>query len=140
VTTLIELAPPPLVAIVDDDDSVRSSTLMLVASLGFRSAAFAHAREFVESPILDQASCVILDVLMPEMSGLELQRQLARTHPSLPIIFITAYANERDETKAMSAGAVAMLKKPVTEGILLQALRSALSQKVPINTEKIYDA
>ena len=103
---------------------------MLVTSLGFRSEAFARAREFLESPVMDEVSCVILDVLMPEMGGLELQRQLARTHPWLPVIFITAHAKERDEARAMAAGAVAMLRKPVTEGILLQALRSALSPKV----------
>jgi FixJ family two-component response regulator len=70
---------------------------------------------------------VILDVLMPDMGGLELQRQLARTRPWLPIIFITAFANEREEAQAVAAGAVAMLRKPVTEVTLLQALRSALS-------------
>ena len=100
---------------------------MLVTSLGFRSEPFARAREFLESPLLDEVSCVILDVLMPDIGGLELQRLLARTRPWLPIIFITAFANERDEAQAMAAGAVAMLRKPVTEEILLQALRSAMS-------------
>jgi FixJ family two-component response regulator len=120
---------PPLIAIVDDDDSVRSSALMLVTSLGFRSAAFARAQDFLESPLLNGVSCVILDVLMPGMDGLELQRELARSHPALPIIFITAYANERNEARAMAAGAVAMLRKPVTERILLQALCSAMDLK-----------
>jgi FixJ family two-component response regulator len=100
---------------------------MLVTSLGFRSEPFARAREFLESPLLNEVSCVILDVLMPDMGGLELQRQLARTRPWLPIIFITAFANEREEAQAVAAGAVAMLRKPVTEVTLLQALRSALS-------------
>ena len=98
---------------------------MLVTSLGFRSEAFARARDFLESPILDEVSCVILDVLMPDMSGLEVQRRLARTRPRLPIIFITAHGKERYEEQAMAAGAVAMLRKPVTEGVLLQTLRSA---------------
>ena len=102
---------------------------MLVISLGFRSKAFACAREFLESPLLYDISCVILDVLMPDMGGLELQRQLARARPGLPVIFITARANERDEAQAMAAGAVAVLRKPVTEGILLQALRVAMSVK-----------
>ena len=128
--THLEPDRPPLIAIVDDDESVRSSAWMLVTSLGYRSEAFARAREFLESPVLDEASCVILDVLMPDMGGLELQRQLARTRPWLPVIFITAHATERDESLAMAAGAIAVLRKPVTEEILLQALRSALSLKV----------
>jgi FixJ family two-component response regulator len=102
---------------------------MLITSLGFRSEVFPSAREFLGSPLLGKVSCVILDVLMPGMGGLEIQRQLARTHPWLPIIFITARANERDEAQAMAAGAIAMLRKPVTERILLQALRSAMSPK-----------
>lgn len=128
--TRLEPTLPPLVAIVDDDESVRSSAWMLVISLGFRSKAFARSKEFLESPLLDEVSCVILDVLMPDMGGLELQRQLARTRPWLPVIFITARANERDEAQAMAAGAVTMLRKPVTDVILLQALRSAMSLKV----------
>lgn len=102
---------------------------MLVTSLGFRSEPFACAREFLESPLLGEVSCAILDVLMPDMGGLELQRQLARTRPWLPVIFITARANERDEAQAMAAGAVTMLRKPVTETTLLQALRSAMRLK-----------
>jgi FixJ family two-component response regulator len=127
----IRLEPdrPPLIAIVDDDESVRRSAWMLVTSLGFRSEAFARAREFLESSVPDEASCAILDVLMPDMGGLELQRQLARTRPWLPVIFITAHATERDESQAMAAGAVAVLRKPVTEGVLLEALRLALNPK-----------
>lgn len=129
--TQLEPARPPLVAIVDDDESVRGSAWMLVTSLGFRSVAFASAREFLESPRLAEVSCVVLDVLMPDMGGLELQRQLARTRPGLPIIFITADAKERDEAHAMAAGAVAMLRKPVSEESLLEALHSALGLKAP---------
>lgn len=128
--TRLESYLPPLVAIVDDDESVRSSAWMLVTSLGFQSKTFASAREFLESPLLDEVSCVILDVLMPDMGGLELQRQLAHRRPWLPVIFITARANERDEARAMAAGAITMLRKPVTDLILLQALRSAMSLKV----------
>jgi FixJ family two-component response regulator len=116
----------PLVAIVDDDDSVRSSARMLVNSFGFRAEAFASAKEVLKWPLLDEASCLILDVFMPEMNGLELQRQLRRTHPRLPIIFITAHAKEDEERQAMSVGAVAMLRKPVADDILLEMLRRAL--------------
>ena len=117
---------PPLVAIVDDDDSLRSSARMLVNSFGFRAEAFASAKDVLNWPLLDEASCLILDVFMPDMNGLELQRQLKRTHPRIPIIFITAHAREDEERQAMSAGAVAMLRKPVADDILLDTLRRAL--------------
>jgi FixJ family two-component response regulator len=119
--------PTPLVAIVDDDDSLRSSARMLVNSFGFRAEAFGSAKDVLSWPLLGEASCLILDVVMPEMNGLELQRQLMQTHPRLPIIFITAHAKEDEERQAMSAGAVAILKKPVADDILLDTLRRALS-------------
>jgi FixJ family two-component response regulator len=117
----------PLVAIVDDDDSLRDSAGMLVNSFGFRAETFASAKDVLKWPRLGEASCLILDVFMPEMSGLELQRQLMRTHPRIPIVFITAHASEDEERQAMSAGAVAMLRKPVADGLLLSALRRALN-------------
>jgi FixJ family two-component response regulator len=120
--------PAPLVAIVDDDDSLRSSTRMLVASFGFRAEAFARAQDFLTGPWLGETSCLILDVLMPDMNGLELQRRLARLCPSLPIIFITAHAGEQAGRQAMIAGAVAVLRKPVAEGVLLNTLRMALGR------------
>jgi FixJ family two-component response regulator len=70
---------------------------------------------------------LILDVFMPDMDGLELQRQLVRTHPRIPIVFITAHASEDEERYAMNAGAIAMLRKPVADGILLATLRQALN-------------
>jgi FixJ family two-component response regulator len=115
-----------LIAIVDDDDSLRSSARLLVRSLGFRAEAFASAKEVLDWSRLDEAACLILDVFMPEMTGLELQRQLRRTHPRIPIIFITAHAKEDEERQALSAGAIAMLRKPVPEGILIESLRRAL--------------
>ena len=124
-------AEVPLIAIVDDDDSLRSSATMLVDSFGFRAEAFASAKDVLQWPHLDEASCLILDVCMPEMNGLELQRQLRRTHPRLPIIFITACAKEEEERQAMTAGAVTMLRKPVADGILLDALRQALGPAGP---------
>src|SRR5207302_4266267 len=100
---------------------------MLVNSFGFRAEAFASAKEILNWPRLNEAACLILDVFMPEMNGLELQRQLRRTHPHLPIIFITAHAKEDEERQALSAGAVAMLRKPVADGILFNTLRQALA-------------
>jgi FixJ family two-component response regulator len=117
----------PLVAIVDDDDSLRDSARMLVNSFGFRAETFASAKEVLQWPLLGEASCLILDVFMPEMNGLELQRQLTRTHPHIPIVFITAHASEDEERQAMSAGAVTMLRKPVTDDTLLGTLHRALN-------------
>jgi FixJ family two-component response regulator len=116
----------PLVAIVDDDESLRSSARMLVDSFGFQSEAFASAQELLDWSRLEEVSCLILDVCMPGMNGLELQWKLRQTHPHLPIIFLTACAKEADEKQALTAGAVAMLRKPVADGILLKTLRQAL--------------
>jgi FixJ family two-component response regulator len=125
---LLESDRAPLVAIVDDDDSLRRSTRMLVTSFGFRSEAFARAKDFLTWGRLDEVSCLILDVLMPDMNGIELQRQLSRTRPRLPIIFITARAKEHEERQAMSAGAVAVLRKPVADDVLLNTIRRALDR------------
>jgi FixJ family two-component response regulator len=114
----------PLVSIVDDDDSLRTSACMLVKSFGFRAAAFASAEDFLLWPLVGETDCLILDVLMPGMSGLELQRRLQRTRPRLPIIFITAHAKEHEERQAITAGAVAVLRKPVPEDTLLKTLQS----------------
>jgi FixJ family two-component response regulator len=116
----------PLVAVVDDDDSLRSSTRMLVASFGFRAEAFARAKDLLDWPELGEASCLILDVFMPEMNGLDLQRRLSRIRPGLPIVFMTGRAKEHEERQAMGAGAVAVLRKPVAESVLLNTLRSSL--------------
>jgi FixJ family two-component response regulator len=124
----------PLIAIVDDDDSLRASAWMLINSFGYRAEAFASAQEILNWPRLDEAACLILDVFMPEMNGLELQRRLRRTHPHVPIIFITAHAKEEEERQALSAGAIAMLRKPVPEGILIETLRRALRGDLPVSS------
>ena len=128
----LKSSQPPLIAIVDDDDSLRNSARMLVNSFGYRAEVFSSPKELLHWPLLGETACLILDVFIPEMNGLELQRQLRRTHPLIPIIFITAHAKEDEERQAMSAGAVAMLRKPVADGILLNVLRqvfdSAASQ------------
>jgi FixJ family two-component response regulator len=119
--------PAPLIAIVDDDDSLRGSARMLVKSFGFRAEAFASAQEILAWPRLDQAACLVLDVFMPGMNGLELQRRLRQTYPRIPIIFLTAHAKEDEERQAMKEGAVAMLRKPVPDCVLLDTLRLALN-------------
>jgi FixJ family two-component response regulator len=115
----------PLVAIVDDDESVCEGLETLLKSIGFRTAAFTSARAFLDSGKLPGVSCAVLDVAMPEMDGIELQRYLVANHP-LPIIFITAHKDEKVEEQVMRAGAIRILGKPFGEDALIDALNSAL--------------
>jgi FixJ family two-component response regulator len=114
-----------LVSIVDDDASMRSSTRRLLGTLGFRAEAFASAQAFLDSGRLEDTACLVLDVRMPGMDGLELQRRLASRDRQLPIIFVTAHASAEEEARAMQAGALAFLRKPVSPQDLLSALRAA---------------
>jgi FixJ family two-component response regulator len=114
-----------LIAIVDDHQSVCEALESLLKSLGFRTAIFTSARNFLLSPQFPNVSCVILDVSMPTMDGLELQRHLVATHPT-PIIFITAHRDEKTREQALRAGAIRFLYKPFSEEVLLDALQSAL--------------
>ena len=115
-----------LISVVDDDESVRRTTTLLIESFGFRAAAFASAESFLKSGPLQDTSCLILDVRMPEMNGLELQSELAAAGHDIPIIFITAYGDKGFRGRAMQAGAVAFLDKPFSDEQLLQTVRSAL--------------
>jgi FixJ family two-component response regulator len=115
-----------LVAIVDDDASMRNSTRRLIRSLGFRVEALASAREFLDSGCLTDSACLILDVRMPGMDGLELQRLLANANYRIPIIFVTGHTSDDDQRRATQAGAVAFLRKPVSEQALISAIRSVL--------------
>ena len=118
-----------LISIIDDDESVRRTTALLIESLGFRAAAFESAEKFLSSDHLNDASCLIVDVRMPGMNGLQLQSQLAATGSRIPIIFITAYDDKASRQRAMQAGAAAFLGKPFTDEELLQWIRSALRQE-----------
>lgn len=122
-----------LVSIVDDDASMRISTRRLLGTFGFSAEAFASAQAFLDSGRLKETACLILDVRMPEMDGLELQRRLASSNRRLPIIFVTAHASAEEETRAMQAGAIAFLRKPVSAQALLSALRTveAASRRGP---------
>jgi FixJ family two-component response regulator len=117
---------PPLVSIVDDDDSVRRSTRRLLRSVGFRSEAFASAEEFLSSGLAKGTDCLILDLRMPGMNGLQLQKRLAESSNPVPIIFLSAHASADDERRALQAGAVQFLQKPVNKDVLLLAIRNAL--------------
>ena len=98
----------------------------LVRSLGYQSCVFCSAEEFLTSPQLNDTSCVIADVQMPGLSGTELQEELAVRHPHLPIIFITAFPEERIRKRAKAAGAVAFFSKPVDSCALIECLDAAL--------------
>jgi FixJ family two-component response regulator len=114
-----------LIAIVDDDLSFREALESLLRLIGFQTAIFASARNFLDSPQLPTVSCAILDVSMPGMDGLELQRHLVATH-RIPIIFITDLRDAKTRAQAVRAGAVSFLNKPVSEEALIDALNSAL--------------
>jgi FixJ family two-component response regulator len=120
----------PLVCIVDDDASMADSTRFLVRSFGFRAQAFLSAQEFLDSGLVAETSCLILilDLRMPGMDGLELQRNLASANRRVPIIFISARANEKERVQAIAEGAVDFLLKPFSEDTLLNAIQAALNR------------
>ena len=120
----------PLVCVVDDDSLIRDSTRRLVRLLGFRVEAFASAQEFASSDYINKTACLILDVRMPGVDGLELQHRLSEAGKLIPIVFITAYADDNQERRAMEAGAVDFLGKPFTEEALLNAIQAALKRDV----------
>ncbi len=117
---------PPLVSVVDDDESVRESLPDLLRELGFAAEAFASAEEFLASRHMDRTRCLVLDVAMPRMSGPELQEELARRGRALPIVFISAQQDESIRARVLAAGAVAYLSKPFSDTALLGAVKAAL--------------
>jgi FixJ family two-component response regulator len=119
----------PLIAIVDDDESVCRAMSRLVRSLGMETNEFASGREFVdriETTPSFQPDCVVLDVQMPGMNGLEVQERLASRGSRLPVIFITAYDEPGVRDRALAAGAVAFLHKPFNDELFITTLRQAL--------------
>ncbi len=123
------MSNPPLISVVDDDESVRESLSGLIRSVGFGALVFASAEEFLSSNRLLDTDCLILDVRMPGMNGLELQRRLAASHTSIPVIFITAHGDEEARVRALNGGAVEYLLKPFSEEALLSAIDAALKSK-----------
>jgi FixJ family two-component response regulator len=118
----------PVISIVDDDESVRTATGSLVRSLGYFVHSFASADEFLQSPHVRDTSCLISDVQMPNMGGLELQRHLRDGGYRTPIIFITAFPDSQTEARALKAGAVCFLTKPFGGSTLLKYLAEALQR------------
>jgi FixJ family two-component response regulator len=117
------------VSIVDDDDAVRTATQTFVRSLGYKAASFPSAEDFLKSPELDTADCLIADIHMPGMSGIDLQQELVQRRPSLPIIFITAFPEGRVRDQLMAAGAIGMLSKPYDGDTLIACIEKALAKK-----------
>jgi FixJ family two-component response regulator len=120
------LSNPPVISIIDDDGSVRAATYNLVRSLGYIVHTFASAEEFLRSPHLNDTSCVIADVRMPAMSGVELQAHLLATGHRVPFIFITAFFVESARARALKAGATCFLTKPFDGEALVKCLDDAL--------------
>ena len=117
----------PVVSIIDDDESVRTATQCLVRSLGLKTRTFASAEEFLLSPYVTETSCVIADVQMAKISGLELQSRLRACGNDLPMIFITAFPDERLKVRALEDGAVCFLSKPFDGQVLIDCLSKALT-------------
>jgi FixJ family two-component response regulator len=117
---------PKMVAIVDDDDLMRSALQGMLKSAGFAAQPFASAEEFLRSGQQHNAACLITDIRMPGMSGLDLQAQLNADHCRIPTIFITAHGDAKMRMQAMRAGAVEFLAKPFDDEALLESVRAAL--------------
>jgi FixJ family two-component response regulator len=116
----------PLISIVDDDATVRVSMQRLISSAGFRAEAFASAEDFLRAGHLQDTACLVVDMRMPRMSGLELQQQLTTANCLLPLIFITAHGDDETRTQALRAGAVDFLPKPFSGEALLRAIQAGL--------------
>ena len=122
----------PLVAVVDDDISVRESLESLIRSTGLEARVFASAEEFLDSPRPREPDCLVLDVRLPGMSGVELHRHLVARNYKVPVVFITAHASDdRARSRAASDWTVAYLTKPFSEDELLDAVNAALQWKPP---------
>src|SRR6266576_5279528 len=115
-----------MVAIVDDDDLMRSALQGLLRSVGLPAQAFASAEEFIKSGQQHQVGCLVADIRMPGMSGLELQAKLNADHCRIPTIFITAHGDEKMRMQALRAGAVEFMAKPFDDDVLLESVRAAL--------------
>jgi FixJ family two-component response regulator len=116
----------PVVFVVDDDISVRESLELLISHAGWQAAIFSSARDFLAHPRARAPSCLVLDVHLPDLNGLDLQNRLAARGTDMPIIFITGYGDVPMTVRAMKAGAVEFLTKPFSENVLLEAIRHAI--------------
>jgi FixJ family two-component response regulator len=120
----------PRISIVDDDDSVRRALGRLCKSAGYRVESYGTAEAFLEAPGLDETDCLILDVHLPGRSGLQLQRELQIAGRRFPIVFVTAYEDERAQMQALESGAFDFLHKPIDSERLLDVIRRAIHHRV----------
>ncbi len=114
--------------LVDDDASVLRALKRLLKSAGFNAEAYSSAREFLDSDYAGRAGLLLLDVRMPEMSGIEVQKHVVESGSQMPVIFMTAHENEKTQKKALESGAVAFFQKPLEEDVLLEAIYTGLRQ------------
>jgi FixJ family two-component response regulator len=128
--------PEPIVFIVDDDPSVRRSTERLMRSAGLKVQTFSSAREFLKDSRIEGPACLVLDVRMPGLSGMDLQSELARAGIRIPIIFITGHGDIPMSVRAMKAGAVEFLTKPFRSHGLLDAVRAAIERDQSAHKER----
>jgi FixJ family two-component response regulator len=122
---------PPTVAVVDDDEAVRHALSNLLASLDLGVATFASAEAFLASPACRDAACLIADVQMPGMSGLDLQRHLSESGNRLPVILITAFPQEHVRRQAEAEGAFGFFAKPFEGGLMIDCIERALRRELP---------
>ena len=124
-----------LVVVVDDDQSFRDSMRRLLRSLGYTVAAFPSAAAFLASPKIDVTRCLVADVQMPEMTGIELHRRLRDSGRMIPTILVTAYPSEAVQERMLALGVECYLRKPFEESVLIGCLRSALTRRKPARTK-----
>jgi FixJ family two-component response regulator len=125
----VEMREPPVIAVVDDDASVREALQRFLKTFGFQVETLASGREFLCSSRLALVECVILDLAMPGMSGVEVQQQLAARSRAIPIVFITAHRDDQLGQRAITVGALAVLRKPVDQAELLRSVRKAFGEE-----------
>ena len=121
-----QLQNPPLISIIDDDESMRCAVKSLVTSLGLNARTFASAEDFLRSPHVEHTSCLISDLQMPGLSGVELQKMLLAQGRHIPIIFMTAFPEERMRSRAIEAGALGFLSKPFESQMLINLIEKAI--------------
>ena len=118
----------PIVFVVDDDVSVRESLALLIDSAGWQPETFASAQEFLHRPRVVAPSCLVLDLSLPDLDGLELQKRVAPDRTNMPIIFISGYGDVPITVRAMKAGAMEFLTKPLTGAVLVSAIQRAIER------------
>ena len=123
------LSKQSIISIVDDDQSFRDSMRRLVKSLGYSGAAFASAAEFLVSPRFAVTECLIADIHMPDMSGVELYRHLVESGREIPTILVTAYPDDRVQEQMVNEGVRCYLRKPLEEAVLIDCLHSAVTRR-----------